>query len=528
MTIGELRLPALGIARPVRLPAETGPILLGIPVAVVLGVAAALHPDWWRALLAAAVAINLIVISMRWPRAGAVATLLWLPFVALIRRLLIAKAGWTEDDPLLLVGPVVALFLCYRIFVIDKRAIASDRLSKLVLTLLGIAVLGAFNPFGVGGVVGGLAGLIYLGVPLLWFFIGRELGSRQAVTRLIYGVVVIAVGIACYGLYQTKFGSLPQWDRDWYNIAGFDGLKAGTVGSSGPVQLRPWGTFASAGEYAFYLGFAFTFALAMLYHRRPVLFVAMPVLALALFVAGGRSQMALTLLTCVVLTALRTRNRVVALVIVVLGIGATFGAAAALGPRLDRAANLSSSATEKRQVGGLLNPLDPKQSTFLGHYDQLVKAVDIGVSNPVGLGTGASNLGARVGGGAGIETDIDIGQALVSFGLAGGLVLLAIIVLAFKGVFGRYLRGPPDPLVFAAAGIMVVNLGQWLQGGHYAASPLMWFMLGFAARPGLDRPDAKEPPPRRFGLSRRRPRSARAKNQPAVTTFSGGSRTSEL
>lgn len=482
MTTGDLRIAALALPRSLRLPSGSAVVVVGIPAAVALGVAAALHPDWWRALLAAAVVVNLIVVSMKWPGAGAVATLLWLPLLAFIRRLLISEAGWTANDPLLLVGPLVALFLCYRIFVVERRKLATDRLSRLVLALLVIAFLGVFNPFGTGGILGGLAGLIFLGVPLLWFFIGREIGSRQTITRLVYAVVVMSLAIGCYGLYQTKFGSFPQWDIDWYNITGYNGVKAGSTGA-GSVQLRPWGTFASTSEYSAYLGFAFIFALTMLYHRRPVLAVTMPVLALAVFLAGGRSVMALLLLTCVVLTALRVRNRVLAIVIVVLGIGATFGVAAALGPSLDRSANLSGSATEQRQVGGLLSPLDPKQSSLLGHTSNLTSAVQTGFSNPVGLGTGASNIGANVGGGKGLETDIDIGDVLVSFGFIAGLGFLAIIVLSFKTVFGRYLRGKPDPLVFAVAGIMVLNLGQWLQGGHYAASPLMWFLLGWAVRP---------------------------------------------
>lgn len=248
--------------------------------------AAALHPEWWRALLAAALTINLIVVGMKWPRAAAVATLLWLPFLGLVRRLLIAEGGWLQNDPLLLVGPIAALFLCYRIFVVERHQLAPDRLSKLVLLLLVIAFLAAFSPFGVGGLFGGLAGLIYLGVPLLWFLIGRELGNRRLVFGLISAVVVTALVVGAYGLYQTKFGSLPQWDVDWFQITGYGAL---TIGRSeaGELIYRPWSTFASNSEYAGYLGMALVLAVAMVYHRRPAFAIAIPGLALALFLAGG-------------------------------------------------------------------------------------------------------------------------------------------------------------------------------------------------------------------------------------------------
>ncbi|MBA2792930.1 MAG: hypothetical protein H0U32_02920, partial [Thermoleophilaceae bacterium] len=341
MSTDPLRLPVARLPHRLGLPDGVGTLVTGVLVGAALGAVTILHPEWWRGLLAGAIAINLIVVGMKWPRAAAAATLLWLPFMALIRRLLIADVGWTQNDPLLLVGPVVAVFLCYRLFVLEKRRLAPDRLSKLVLLLLVIAFLGVFNPFGAGGLLGGLTGLMFVGTPLLWFLIGREIADRRTVTQLMYAVVVISVGIAAYGIFQTEIGPTPQWDVDWYEITGYAGLGTGIADST---QLRPWGTFSSSSEYSGYLGLAFVFSLAMLYHRRPAAAIAMPVLVGAVFLAGGRSVMSLVLLTAVALTALRTRNRAVALAVVVLGIGAMYGAALTVGPRLDRAAGLSGDA----------------------------------------------------------------------------------------------------------------------------------------------------------------------------------------
>jgi hypothetical protein len=483
VNIDHLRPLGPGIAPTLRLPDGAGSVVVALALGLPFGAVAVAHPEWWRGLLAAAVTIDLVLLGMRWPRAAVVGTLLWLPFVALIRRLLIDETGWVQNDPLLLVGPIVALFLCYRTFVVEGRSVAPDRLSKLVLLLLVIAFFGAFNPFGKGGLLGGLGGLIYLGVPLLWFFIGREIADRRTVTRVMYAVVVISVGIAAYGLYQTELGGMPQWDLDWFHITGFPGATAGTT-NDGSIQFRPWGTFSSSSEYSGYLAMGLVFALAMLFHRRPALAIAIPLLALAVFLAGGRGVMSLTMLTGVVLTALRTRNRLIALMVVVLGIGAIYGAALTVGPRLDRAAGLSGDAKVNRQVGGLLSPLDPNESTFLLHWDAMLEGVEKGVRNPVGLGTGASNVGSRVSGGEGeFRTDNDVGDVFVALGAVGGIVFIAIIVMSFRTVFGRYLRRRPDPLIFAVAGILVVNFGQWLQGGHYAASALMWFLLGWAVKP---------------------------------------------
>jgi O-antigen ligase len=263
-----------------------------------------------------------------------------------------------------------------------------------------------------------------------------------------------------------------------------------TVG--GTIQLRPWSTFPSNSEYSAFVGIAVVFATAMLYHRRPLLALALPVLVLAVFLAGGRSVMALTLLTAMVLTALRTRNRVLALAVVVLGIGLTYGAALTFGDQIDKSANLSGDPNAAHQTGGLLNPLDPSKSTFIGHLDAVQRGVETGFTHPVGLGTGASNLGAQSVGQGNLSSDNDIGNVFVSLGIIGGLAFVAFIVMGFRTVFSRYLRGPPDPLLLAVAGVMVLTFGYWLNGGHYANSALLMFLLGWAVRPS-GRPDAEAP-----------------------------------
>jgi hypothetical protein len=38
-----------------------------------------------------------------------------------------------------------------------------------------------------------------------------------------------------------------------------------------------------------------------------------------------------------------------------------------------------------------------------------------------------------------------------------------------------------DALSLAALGILVITLGQWLNGGYYAVSALVWILLGWIA-----------------------------------------------
>ncbi len=505
MTTEQLRAPLPRVAGRIELPSGLGTALLAIAGAAVLAWIAVSRPEWHRTALAAVLMLNLLVVAARWPRAAAVALLMLLPFIALLRRLLIDGSGWVQNDPLLLVGPVVATSLVFRLFLLERRPIVSDTLSKLVLALGGVALLQAFNPLGVGGVGAGLAGLIFLGVPLLFFFIGRELGDRSAMRWVVGSVVAIAAIAALYGMWQTKFGSLLPWDLDWYETAGYAALRIG-----GLAELRPWSTFASSSEYAAYLATALVFAWAALLHGRLALMLAAPVLLFAGFFAGGRSVLVLLLLSGIVMLSARTHNKAAGLMVVVVGIGVTVALAVSLGPAIDRAAGLGGSAVTERNVSGVLNPLDPTQSTLLTHWEALVDGVAEGFRNPAGSGAGATNLAAeRLGNAATIETDNDLADVFVSFGAVGGLLFLAIIVLAFRQVFSRYAR-ERDWLVLAVGGFMVVTLGFWLNGGHYAVAPLTWFAIGWASRRPAEAAEEameEEAPPSRLA-SRLRGRSA--------------------
>jgi cell division protein FtsW (lipid II flippase) len=192
--------------------------------------------------------------------------------------------------------------------------------------------------------------------------------------------------------------------------------------------------------------------------------------------------MALTLIAVIVLLALWARNGRLAPLIIVLGVGAILAASELSGPALDRTAERSSNPLVSHQVGGLLHPLDSEQSTLLVHWKNFKSGVTAGFSNPLGRGTGASTLAAdKLGGEAGTRTDLDLSDSFVSLGLVGGLLFIAILALTFHRVVSLY-RARGDPAVLAVAGLLVVTLGQWLNGGHYALAPLTWFFIGWTTR----------------------------------------------
>jgi len=480
MTSENLRIrpPAFAVPRRALVSATSAALL--VIAAGAVGWIAVSRPDWYRPALAIALAANFIVLGMKWPRAAAVGMILFLPALSLLRRVLIPVSGFAQNDPLLLVGPVVALFILYRLYVVEGRRPGSDRLLKLVAALLAVAVIQVFNPLAVGGFVAAAGGLLFIGVPLLWFFIGRELGDQRTITVLLYGTIVIACVVAVYGLFQTQYGNPTPWDQEWIDVNGYGALNVGR--SETGSQIRPFSTFASNQEYSIYLAISVTFLVALMFHRRLTMVVTLPLIAVALFLSGGRSALVTGIITIVVLIALRTRALVTGFLVVVLGIGVAYGAAAAFGPTLDRAAGLGGDAVAERNVTGILNPLDPNKSTFIAHWDNYVRGFTDGFKNPAGHGTGSTSIASKLTDSANLDSEIDLSNTFLSLGVAGGLIYLASLTLFFRRAFSRY-TARRDILSFAAAGLLVVSFGQLLNGGQYAVAPLLWFFVGWATRP---------------------------------------------
>ena len=177
------------------------------------------------------------------------------------------------------------------------------------------------NPRG-GGVLLGTAGLLYVTVPLMWFFIGRELLDQSATVRLTRLVVVLGVVVAAYGLLQSQVVH-PVWDRTWVDqVATARGYSSLNVGGT----LRSFGTFSSAGEYQLFVGAALAVSWALALSGRAFALLPLPLLGVALFLASGRGALIFTGLAVVVLIGLSTRRPLTALVVVLAATGLAFGA----------------------------------------------------------------------------------------------------------------------------------------------------------------------------------------------------------
>jgi hypothetical protein len=446
----------------------------GLPVAgaavlaVVVGAELVRQPSLTRLIAAGCIAACALVAAAQWPRQTAVVTVLALPFLALGRRLLLEFAVWESTDPLLLVAPAVLGVILIRLFMLEQQRLADDRVSKLVVLVIALSFVQVANPRG-GGLAAGAAALLFTAVPLAWFFVGRELMTPRTMRTLFGGLVVTACVVAVYGLRQTWEG-LPTWDEEWVRQSGYAALRIGDV-------IRAFGTFSSSAEYASYLGIGLVVALAFALERHSQFLPAIPVLAVALFYASARAVIVATAFAAIVVLAARMgnmRRAVAALVVCVAGLALALTFAKGV---LQEEASSSSDALVSHQLGGLADPFNEETSTLPQHLAMFTNGLKAGV-DPIGHGIASTTLAGDELGGQSRSTEVDISNAFVSLGGIGGVAYLALVLLVLYRTLQLAVHDR-SAVSLAALGALVVVLGQWLNGGFHAVSPLVWLTVGF-------------------------------------------------
>lgn len=444
--------------------------VLGLSLAAaVVGVALAHSTLIQVAILVAALPIA-IALAMRSPGSLILGLAVWLVAMGTVRRLLLGSGSTALlGDPLLLIEPAVLLLLTA---VAAGRGAFRDRtlLAKGVLALNLLALIEAVNPLQ-GGLTVGLAGLLFVLVPMLAFWIGRSLGGDRTIRLLFRLLAYLALPAAAYGLGQTYLG-FPSWDERWIQTAGYAALNVGGV-------IRAFGSFSSSAEYASFLGVGIVvwFALSRRVRAAPIALVAMALLGTAIFLDSSRGVVVLTVAALGVMAAAMARVRMATAAI--WGIAA-LGLLFLLGSHVVPSGPVSGStaALVQHQIDGLTQPLNPQDSTLGVHFSELVFGVKSAVTHPLGYGTGAINLAASKFGGTAQATEVDPSNAGSAFGLLG---LIAYLVVAISGLAASYrvASARRDWLAIAVLGLIVVTFLQWLNGGQYAVAWLPWLALGW-------------------------------------------------
>lgn len=448
------------------------PIATIVLVGAVFGLATT-SPLLVRLSVALAVMALIAVVCLRAPRNAVIGLVVWLAVLGTVRRLLLETAALGSNDPLLLVAPAVVAVLV----VVAARQGAfrtRTRLTKAVMALSGLLILGTFNPLQ-GGIAVGLGGLLFALVPTLWFWVGRTVFDDRLLHRLVSLLALLAPLAALYGLYQVYRG-FPPWDAAWVQARGYDSLEV-------KGAYRQFASFSSAAEYVGFLAIGLLVWATRLRNasRWAPAAVVIPLLAWSLAVASVRGVLVGTAVTLGVVVAVArgfgiTRTAILGLSALVL-----LSAAVSL---LDPS-KVGGSATAdllERQVTGLSDPFDPESSTLPVHFQTVVSGILQAFRNPVGQGTGVVSIAADRFGSQSQITETDPSNVAVALGLPGLVSYTAVAAIGLRRAFRRA-RAGRDLLGLVGLGILLLTGLQWLTGGNYAIAPLPWIVLGWLDRP---------------------------------------------
>jgi hypothetical protein len=456
---------------------------------VVLGVIALPLPyllrfDHSHSVTAMLLVLSLGAMSFYSQRATIAATMVFLALLGDYRRYVSHFEGYTLSDPLLLVAPAVCLLLLIQAMMRGRLSMPTA-LARLLLALSVLMFIEIFNP-AQGGLQIGFAGALFYLAPLLWFWVGRSFGSYEfAAAFTLRVVVVIGTAAALLGLYQIYFGLLP-FEQEWVDQNGY-----GALFISDDI-VRSIGFFGSSAEYQRYLLAVAVTLLAIWLADRSRLIVLLPLLLIAVFLSAARGPVVMFLAAAVVVWSISARG--IAAWVPRLAIATLLGVCALVA----MLAYLQSSSFSgrvaplvARQVEGLLDPGNQEKSTATGHLQMITDGLVAGITNPAGSGLGASTFAAQKYGARTVNAEVDLPNLMISVGLLGGVLYVAIIVNVLNKAL-RWWRIERRPYALVMVGVLVATAGGWLIGGEYSMAALIWFLIGVMDRLACDSDVARQ------------------------------------
>jgi hypothetical protein len=391
-----------------------------------------------------------------------------------LRRILVPITGWTGTDPLLLIGPVFVIILFA--FALASRQLKFDTpLAKWGLALMVIMMLQTLNPRQ-GGFAVGIAGVLFVMVPLLWFWVGRTFATKALVETLLFRIVIpLSVVAALFGLYQVFAGYLP-YQMAWYEVAGYLGIGSPETG------LAPISFFASGTEHGNFVAIGAVILFCIGVRRNSSALILVPLMLIALFLTGSRGPVVRMLGMCVGLWAILGPSvkswiprGTLALAVVAVGLvwSLTTATQSNIGPsNVQFALDRQAAELARQDEGG--------HSSALVHLTLITHGYISGFTDPLGYGLGATSKAADKFSPTGkpvYGTETDVGDSFFTMGLPGGVIYHIMIILIIAAGFQYWIR-TRSTLALAILGVLGTTFLMWLGGGQYAVSPIVWICAG--------------------------------------------------
>ncbi len=202
---------------------------------------------------------------------------------------------------------------------------------------------------------------------------------------------------------------------------------------------------------------------------------------MAIFLASVRTTLILAVLALIVVVIFRSVRRpawaaTASVFVVLMGVGLM----QVVAPALEGHARQTQSDLVEHQLGGVADPLHGDESTLSIHAEEVRKGMVQSLRFPLGRGNGLTTQAANTFASDTFTTEVDVSDAFVGLGLVGGLLYLVVVGTSFSRTARLYWRErTAAPLM--VLGMLLVSLGQWRNGGHYAVSPIVWFLIGWVA-----------------------------------------------
>ena len=430
-----------------------------IVIGIVLSPQLLTTPVGQRGVLAASVGGMIFMLLIKSPRDGVLMTLIYLGILGGLRRWLIPAFGWAPQDPLVLVQAAV-IGLYFSFVLVSRRLDWDTRLSRCLGWLLGLMVLEIVNPLQ-GGITVGIAGVLFMLVPVLWYYAGRRLGTPFIVLNLIRVALGLSLAGAVYGMYQIWFGYLPS-EQIWIRI-------------NGVADERVFSFFTLMAEYGLFLVIGISVLWAAILKGNRAAILPLPFLIGSAFFLGERGVLVGALFSCILLWAVQGKKFRVWLprlvFALVVGVGGLVWS-------LQQAQHIDFGSKAQvfvdHQTSGLL---DPGHSTATAHSSMVFNGLLEGFKAPLGRGLGATSLAAARFGTGSVTTESDWSDSFVSLGLIGGLLYTFVIGRVLLTSVQQWMK-TRSFVSLAILGIFLAGLGHWLHGDFYAVTMLVWFLIG--------------------------------------------------
>lgn len=462
----------------IRLPkliAPTSPVsglalAIGLTLAIVFGAVAGSSISAARLLVGGAGGVIFFVIAMTGRLTGLRLIILWLILLGLIRRLMIPFAGWSSQDPLLLVSTAAAILLWWNAR--QETPKKRDALTYCTIFFLFVVIAQVFNPNQT--IVDGALACIFWIPPLIWFFVGRttKISDHKKVIAII---MFMSVPVALHGLYQNYFGLLP-FEYTWVGVGNF----GASIFYEG-FRVRAFSTLVSPQEYGNYLSFALLFLWGTILagHSHKVLRIALFVfLIYALFLQGSRSIFGLFVISILVTSFIWTRSPAVRLGL--FAFTAFVGGAMAVAP-VPELGDGNIAVIVEHQLSGLLDPTNPEDTGQL-HFGMIQNGFLKSFDNPLGVGTAPGTTVSVKKIGSSVSTENDVSTIFVTLGVLPGIVYLLFLLAVVTAAIRRF-HIHRSAYSIAVVGVFVATFGHVWSGGLYAVSAFVGLAIGGLSRP---------------------------------------------